>query len=131
MNEVLDFLTTNSTFYLATVEGDQPRVRPFGFVMPWEGKLCFCTNNQKPVFKQMAANPKLELCAASPEGQWLRVSGKAVVVTSPEVKRRAFEVMPHLKQMYGENDGLFELFCLEDAVATFAGFGTEPRVVQI
>lgn len=78
MHEVLKFLTDNPTFYIATVDGDKPRVRPFGFVMEFEGKLHFCTNNQKNVYKQLQVNPYFEVSTASPEGRWIRLRGKAV-----------------------------------------------------
>ncbi|MDR1702787.1 MAG: pyridoxamine 5'-phosphate oxidase family protein [Sporomusaceae bacterium] len=129
MQEVLQFLKDNPIFFLATAEGGQPRVRPFGFVMDFEGKLCFGTSNQKPVFKQMQANPKVEL-SASTASRWLRLSGSAVFITSPQAKAKAFEVMPMLKQIYPD-DSLFEIFTLENAVATFASMTGENRTVKL
>ena len=82
MNEVLEFLTTNPTFYLATIDEDnQARVRPFGAVMKFEDKLYFATNNTKSVFKQLVANPKIEISTTSKNGEWIRLSGNAVVDT--------------------------------------------------
>ena len=78
MEEILKFLENNATFFLATEEGDQPRVRPFGFAMEFEGKLYLCTGNQKLVYAQLQRNPKVEICAMAASGEWLRLSGKAV-----------------------------------------------------
>src|SRR5471030_3209173 len=99
MNEVLEFLTSNQTFYLATIEGDQARVRPFGAVMKYEDKLYFGTNNKKPVFNQLVINPKVEISTTSAKGEWIRLSGNAVVDSRSEVKAAMLEVMPSLKKM--------------------------------
>ena len=76
MQEILRFLKDNAPFYLATVDGDKPKVRPFGFVMEHENKLWFCTNNQKNVYKQMQANPYIEISATAPDKTWIRLRGK-------------------------------------------------------
>ena len=100
MDEVLRFLKDNSTFYLATTEGSTPKVRPFGFVMEYDGRLCFCTNNQKDVYRQLTANPEFEICVASNTGEWLRLKGRAVFITNRESKKAALDVMPSLRRMY-------------------------------
>ncbi|MEL7657780.1 MAG: pyridoxamine 5'-phosphate oxidase family protein, partial [Bacillota bacterium] len=76
MNEVLEFLNECGVFFLSTMEGDQPRVRPFGFVMEHDGKLCYCTSNQKPVYAQLMANPKAEISGSTKDARWIRISGK-------------------------------------------------------
>ena len=131
MNEVLEFLLNNPTFYIATMDGDQPRVRPFGAVMKFEDKLYFTTNNTKPVFKQLAANPKVEISTTSPKGEWIRLTGKAVVDSRREVKEAMLEAVPMLKNMYSLDDDIFELFYLKDAVATFSSFTSAPKTISL
>ena len=133
MNEVLDFLTTNPTFYLATIDEDnQARVRPFGAVINFEDKLYFATNNTKSVFKQLVANPKVEISTTSKNGEWIRLSGNAVVDTRTEAKAAMLEAVPMLKNMYNLEDDVFAVFYLTDAVAVFNSFsGTEPKTVQL
>ena len=133
MNEVLEFLTTNPTFYLATIDEDnQARVRPFGAVINFEDKLYFATNNTKSVFKQLVANPKIEISTTSKKGEWIRLSGNAVVDTRTEAKAAMLEAVPMLKNMYNLEDGVFAVFYLTDAVAVFNSFSsTEPKTVQL
>ena len=132
MNEVLDFLTSNSTFYLATIDGDQPRVRPFGAVMKYEDKLYFGTNNTKPVSKQLLANPKVEISTTSSKGEWIRLTGNAVIDSRREAKAAMLEAVPTLKNMYSSDDDIFEVFYLTDAVAVFNSFSsTGPKTVQL
>ena len=132
MNEVLDFLTSNSTFYLATIDGDQARVRPFGAVMKFEDKLYFGTSNTKPVSKQLVANPKVEISTTSPKGEWIRLSGTAVLDSRHDTKEAMLNALPSLKKMYSPDDDIFEVFYLTDAVAVFNSFSsTEPKTVQL
>ncbi|WP_330659710.1 pyridoxamine 5'-phosphate oxidase family protein [Caproiciproducens faecalis] len=130
MEEVLQFLTENPTFYLATVEGNIPKVRPFGFVMNYEGKLCFCTNNRKNVYRQMQANPNVEICTTNKKNEWLRLRGKAVFCTSKESKEAALKAAPYLSGMYQADDDLFEIFAVEEAEATFSNMKGESRTVR-
>lgn len=129
MNEVLDFLNKAGVYYLATMEGDQPRVRPLGFVMEWGGKLTFCTSNEKKMYRQLVANPKAEICCFDGEST-LRVCGKAVFATTNEAQRRALEVMPALCRMYSVGDGKFEVFCLEEGKAVFAGMSGDSKEIS-
>ncbi len=131
MEEVLQFLAENPIFYLATVEGDQPRVRPFGFVMEADGKLCFSTSNQKPVFQQMTQNPKVELCTCSKDGRWVRVCGTIRVVPGDAIRQKALDTMPALKGMYSIGDGIFEIFALDNACATFYSMAEAPRTIEL
>lgn len=119
MKQALDFLKEAGVFYLATADQDQPRVRPLGFVMEWDGKLAFCTSNSKNMYKQLAANSKAEICAYN-GNDILRVWGTAAFITSPETQAKALEVMPALGKMYAVGDGKFEIYCLEDAKATIS-----------
>lgn len=131
MNEVLEFLLNNPTFYLATMDGDQPRVRPFGAVMKYEDKLYFTTNNKKPVFEQLTKNPKVEISTTSPKGEWIRLNGKAVVDPRSEVKAAMLEAVPSLKRMYSLDDNIFEVFYLKDAIVTFSSFTSGPKTVRL
>lgn len=131
MNEVLQFLNDNPVFYLATVDGDTPKVRPFGFAMEYDGKLCFATSNQKDVYKQLKANPKMEICTASKTGEWLRLKGKAVFVTTVESKLAALNAMPSLGKMYSADDSVFEVFCLEDGEATLCSMAGGSKTIKL
>ena len=129
MNEVYQFLKKADTYYLATVEGDQPRVRPFGTVDLFEGKLYIQTGKVKPVSKQLHANPKAELCAFM-EGKWIRVAGELEADERVEAKKHMLDAYPMLREMYDENDDNTEVFFLKNGTATFCAFGQEPRVVK-
>ncbi|TZE80270.1 pyridoxamine 5'-phosphate oxidase family protein [Calorimonas adulescens] len=131
MDEVLQFLKDNSPFYLATIDGDTPKVRPFGFVMKYEGKLCFCTNNQKDVYRQLKANPKFEISATAKTGEWLRLKGKAVFITSRESKKAALDTMPSLRSLYSEDDPIYEIFCADEAEATFYSMSGPSKNVRL
>lgn len=118
----MDFMNECGVFFVSTVEGDQPKVRPFSFVMEHEGKLCFATSNQKPVFAQLKANQNIEISSSTPNGRWMRLSGNAVFIDSSEAreaKEKALEALPMLKQLYSVEDGIFEIFYIENGVANF------------
>jgi len=129
MQEVYDFLKKCGVYYLATVEGDQPRVRPFGTVDIFEGKLYIQTGKVKEVSKQIQENPKVEICGFA-DGQWIRVAGKLVRDDRKEAKAHMLDNYPDLKHMYSADDDNTEVLYFEDAVATFASFGGEPKVVK-
>jgi uncharacterized pyridoxamine 5'-phosphate oxidase family protein len=120
MEEIIKFLQDQQVFFLATVEGDQPRLRPLGAVVEYKGKLCLCTNNRKEMYKQMKANPKVELCACSPEGHTLRLTGTVAFDPSREAKEKILEAVPMLQQMYSVDDGIFEVFYFEQGTAVFS-----------
>ena len=131
MDEVYKFLKDNPIFYVATMDGDQPRVRPFGVVALFEGKLYLQTGNVKPVFKQMTANPKIELCTMGKDGtSWLRVAAEVVLDPRIEARRHMLEENPTLRRLYSEDDGIGEVLWLKNATATFYSFEGEPRVVK-
>ena len=121
MNEVYEFLKSCETYYLATVEGDQPRVCPFGTVDIFEGKLYIQTGKSKNVSKQIAQNPNVELCAFK-DGKWLRVAGKLIRDDRVEAKAYMLDQYPHLKNMYSAEDDNTEVLYFEDATATFASY---------
>lgn len=131
MNEVLAFLLENRIVYLATVDGDIPKVRPVGFVMELEGKLYFSTSNQKNVYKQLTANPNFEFSIISQTGDWLRVKGKAVFNTTRESRQAALDAVPAFSKMYSIDDAIFELFYIEDGEATFNDTKGSSRTVTL
>ncbi|MDR2445403.1 MAG: pyridoxamine 5'-phosphate oxidase family protein [Spirochaetaceae bacterium] len=118
MKEILDFIAGCKLFFLATAEGDQPRVRPIGVAFDYKGKLSFCTNNKKKMFAQMKANRKVEICAADGD-KWVRISGTVGFNPERAAKEKALEAAPMLKTMYKADDGIFEIFYFENAVAVF------------
>lgn len=131
MKEVLDFLNKVGVYYLATTDGDQPHVRPIGFVMDCGGKLAFCTSNEKAMCKQLLANPKVEIACYDGEGNTLRICGKAVFATNAETQQKALDTMPALKNMYSVGDGKFEIYYLDDAKAVCANMNGECQELSI
>ena len=129
MQEVYEFLKKCGTYYLATVEGDQPRVRPFGTVDIFEGRLYIQTGKVKSVSRQLQANPKAEICAFA-DGKWLRVAGRLVRDDRVEAKRHMLDSYPSLKAMYSAEDDNTEVLYFEDATATFSSFTEAPRTVE-
>lgn len=129
MQKVCDFLKAAGTYYLATVEGDQPRVRPFGTAHIFEGKLYIQTGKCKPVSRQLAANPKAELCAFL-NGTWLRVEATLVEDDRFEARKSMLDAYPNLRAMYDENDGNTQVLYLKDATATFSSFTAAPETVM-
>ncbi len=128
MKEVYDFLKKCKTYYLATVDGDQPRVRPFGTVDMFEDKLYIQTGKVKNVSKQMQANPKIEICAFD-DGEWIRVAATAVRDDRVEVKQHMLDAYPNLQKMYKADDDNTEVLYLKDATATIYSFAATPRVI--
>ena len=128
MKRVCDFLKKAEVYYLATVEGDQPRVRPFGTVNEFEGKLYIQTGKVKPVSRQLGANPKAEICAFC-EGAWVRISCELIEDDRLEAKKSMLDAYPNLRGMYDENDGNTQVFYMHNATATFSSFGKAPETV--
>lgn len=126
MNRVCDFIKSAGVYYLATVEGDQPRVRPFGTIHIFEDKLYIQTGKIKNVSRQLAVNPKAELCAFK-DGVWLRVACELVEDDRLEPKKSMLDAYPNLRGMYDENDGNTQVLYLKDAVVTFSSFTAEPE----
>ena len=129
MQRVCEFLKKAEVYYLATVEGDQPRVRPFGTAHIFEGKLYIQTGRVKPVAQQLAANPKAEICAFK-DGVWLRVAGNLVEDDRVEARKSMLDAYPNLRAMYNENDGNTQVLYFEHAVATFASFAAPAETVE-
>lgn len=128
MKEVYDFLTKCVTFYIATIDGDKPRVRPFGVVNIFEDKLYVQTGKSKNVSKQIQKNPNVEICAFN-EGKWLRVEAKLVRDDRREAKQSMLDANPMLKKMYSADDDNTEVLYLSNAIATFYSFTDEPKII--
>jgi len=128
MKRVEQFLKEAGTYYLATVDGDQPRVRPFGTIHIFEGKLYLQTGKVKDVSKQLHANPKAEICAFK-DGEWLRVAGELIEDNRREARVSMLEAYPALQKMYAPDDGNTEVFYFKNAVATFSSFTKAPEVI--
>lgn len=129
MDKVIEFLKKAETYYLATVDGDQPRVRPFGTANIFEGKLYIQTGKSKDVSKQIAANPKAELCAMN-GGEWIRICGTLVNDDRVEAKKAMLDNYPSLRGMYDENDDNTQVLYFKDATATIFSFTHEPEIIN-
>jgi uncharacterized pyridoxamine 5'-phosphate oxidase family protein len=131
MKEVYDFLKKCETYFIATVEDDQPRVRPFGTVAIFENKLYIQTGKRKNVSKQMRTNPKIEICALDlSEGKWLRIEAVVVEDDRVEAKQYMLDEYPSLKSLYSADDDNTQALYLKNVTATFSSFTEEPKVVQ-
>ncbi len=128
IERVYQFLNEAGTYYLATMDGDQPRVRPFGTILLMGGKLYIQTGKVKDVSKQIAANPKAEICAFK-DGKWLRVACELVNDDSHEVKVAMLDKMPTLKAMYSADDDNMQMLYFKNAKATFSSFTEAPETV--
>ena len=129
MNEVYEFLKKAWVFYLATADGDQPRVRPFGAVDIFNGKLYIQTGKKKDVAKQLAANPKAEICAFT-EGRWLRITCELVEDDRREARKHMLDSYPELRRMYNEDDGNTMVLYLRNANAVFSSFTEAPKTIK-
>lgn len=131
MKSVYDFIKKCGTYYLATVEDNQPRVRPFGTIDIFEDKLYIQTGKVKPVSKQLGANSKAELCCFDgATGTWLRLAGELISDDRVEAKKHMLDNYPDLRNMYNENDDNTQVLYFKDATATFSSFAAAPRIVK-
>jgi len=130
MSKIADYLRDAGVFYIATMDGDQPRVRPFGAVTEYKDKIYFCTNNKKKVFKQFTANQKVEICTMAKDGTWIRVTGKVVVDDNDDARRAMLEAVPSLNGLYKIGDGIFEVFHLKNMAAKVYSFTADPVVLK-
>lgn len=129
MERVEKFLKDADVYYLATMEGDQPRVRPFGTAHIFEGKLYIQTGKVKGVYKQLKANPKVEICACLKD-QWLRVSGELIEDDRREARQSLLDDYPSLQSLYSADDGNTAVFYFQNATAVFSRFQEEPEVIK-
>ena len=128
MEKIYQFLKDAGTYYLATMDGDQPRVRPFGTIDLFEGRLYIQTDRKKAVSAQIHANPKIEICAFK-DGTWLRVAATAVADDRIEAQQHMLDAYPSLRAMYQPGDGNTEVFCLKDGTAIFSSFTSAPETI--
>lgn len=129
MNEVYEFLKTCGVYYLATVEGNQPRVRPFGTYDVFEGKLYIQTGKIKPVAQQMKDNPKVEISAMSPNGKWIRITAEAVLDDNIAAQAHMLAAYPSLQAQYKPGDGNTEVYYLKNATAVICSFTEAPKTI--
>ena len=129
MERVLEFLKNAQVYYLATVEDNQPRVRPFGTINEFEGKLYIQTGKAKPTSHQLAVNNKAEICAFC-DGEWIRVACELIEDDRCEARKSMLDAYPALREMYDENDTNTQVFYMKNATATFCSFGKSPEVVE-
>ena len=127
MQEVYEFLKAAGTYYLATTDGDQPRVRPFGTIDLFDGKLYIQTGKRKDVASQLKANPKIEISAML-DGRWIRLSAEAILDENIEAQVHMLDNYPSLKAMYAPGDGNTEVYYLRNATAAICSFTSEPEV---
>ena len=129
IERVCSFLDESNTYYLATVEGDQPRVRPFGTALLYNDRLYIQTGKVKDVSKQISANPKVEICAFK-DGKWLRIAGELINDDDRDVKVAMLKKMPSLKAMYDPDDGNMQMLYFKNATATFSSFTNAPETIS-
>ncbi len=129
MQEVYDFLKKCETYYIATMDGDQPRVRPFGTIDIFEGKLYIQTGKIKDISKQISKNPKIEICAFD-GSRWIRIQAVAVEDDRIEPKQHMLDAYPMLKNMYKADDDNTQVLYLKNAVATISSLTEKPRVIK-
>lgn len=129
LTRIINFLDEAQTYYLATAEGDQPRVRPFGTALVFEDKLYIQTGKSKSVSKQLNANPKAEICAFL-NGTWLRISGELINDDRYEVKKAMLDKYPDLKSMYSAEDDNTQVLYFKNATAVFSSFTSAPETLQ-
>ena len=130
LEKVLSFLDEAGTYYLATIEGDQPRIRPFGTALVYNDKLYIQTGKIKPVSQQLKSNPKAEICAFK-DGTWIRISGELFEDETREVKTLMLEKMPDLRHMYNEDDGNMQMLYFKNAKVVISSFTQAPESFEI
>lgn len=129
LERVTEFLKKAEVYYLATVDGDQPRVRPFGTAHIFEGRLYIQTGKIKDVSRQLLANPKAEICAFM-NGEWIRVAGELVEDDRVAARQSMLDAYPSLQNMYAADDGNTQVFYFRNGAATISSFTHEPEVIQ-
>lgn len=129
MEKVYEFLKNAGVYYLATVDGEQPHVRPFGTVNLFDGKLYIQTGKSKDVSKQIQANGKVEISAMVGQDRWIRLCGTLVEDDRREARVSMLDAYPHLKAAYDPDDGNTVVYYLKDAKATFCSFTEAPETV--
>lgn len=130
MNKTVDFLKEARVFFISTINEDKPEVRPFGAINVFNGKLYLTTSNTKDVYKQMVKNNNIAISAMNANGEWIRISAKAIVDNDRAARVSMLDNNPNLRSMYNEDDGKFEVFYLKDAKTTISSFSKAPVVEE-
>ena len=130
MKEVYEFLKASGVYYLATMDGDQPRVRPFGTIDIFEDKLYIQTGKVKKVADQLKANPKIEISSMTPDGKWIRIAAEAILDDNIAAQEHMLENYPDLKAMYQPGDGNTEVYYLQNAVVQICSFTEPPKEIR-
>lgn len=130
MKQVYEFLKNAGVYYLATMDGDQPRVRPFGTIDEFEGKLYIQTGKVKAVANQLKANPKIEISAMTKDGKWIRLAAEAVLDENIAAQEHMLENYPDLKAMYTPGDGNTEVYYLKNAKVQICSFTEAPVSIE-
>ncbi len=130
MNKIVEELKAVNVFYVATLDGDRPHVRPFGSTTEFEGNAYICTNNTKLCYKEMIANPNIEISGMHPDGSWIRIVAKAIRDDRDEARTAMLTDPTGPSQLYTVGDGIFEVLRLEDAVCTKYSFTADPEIIQ-
>lgn len=128
MERTFQFLKDAGVIYLATVDGDQPHVRPFGAFNIFDGKLYLTTSNEKDVYKQIVQNPKVEVSGMTPDGKWIRLTGELITDDRFEARKSMLDANPDLRNMYAEDDGKMEVLYFQNATAVICSFTEAPEV---
>ena len=128
MEEIYQFLRTSGVFYFATCDGEQPRVRPFGVIEIYEGKMYFLTGKKKKVMEQIRKNPKIEICTTQGE-RWIRVEGSVLMDERREAKKFFLDRNPQLRGMYNEDDDNTQLLYLEHGIGTISSFTEDAKTI--
>ena len=130
MQQIVELIHKAGVFHIATIDGDRPRVRPFGLIMLFEDKLYFTTANRKNFYRQLQNNPNVEISAMIDENTWIRLDGKAVFDGNPEAKKQAFEIYPDFQQIYQSPENpIFEVFYLDKPSAILYSTTDEPKKI--
>ena len=130
MNKIVEELKNTGVFYVATIDDDQARVRPFSSCTEFEGKLYICTNNTKDVYKQLMSSPKIEICGMNKEGEWIRVNGIATRDDRDEARKAMLDDPTGPSNLYTLGDGIFEVFKIENAICTKYSMTSEPVIIK-
>jgi uncharacterized pyridoxamine 5'-phosphate oxidase family protein len=131
MERILNYIKESQVFFVATIENEQPRVRPFGIMLNIDGKLSIGTSNKKDVFKQIIINPNIEISAMGKNGSFIRISGNVKTNTTTETKNKFFEALPLLKEIYKEDENIFEVLSFEKAKVTFQEMNGNKETINL
>ncbi|MDR0676468.1 MAG: pyridoxamine 5'-phosphate oxidase family protein [Elusimicrobiota bacterium] len=131
VDKVVKFLHNSKVFYIATIDGDKPRVRPFGVSLNIDGKVAICTGAWKNVFKQIQGNPNVEISAMTPDGKWIRLEGNLINTTTKKNRNKFFDFVPSLKELYKDKIEDFQVLSFEKGIATIQNTDGEIETIEL